>query len=241
MKFLQKHSTVVLIAAIALLAVLASAAMVVAALTNARTGLSGRPAVSIRFIGEDGEIMLEKAVPMGAFAIPPSDVRLSGNQVMQGWHGSMLNVMSDSDCRISVKDISEETNVFYIDTRYVPCGASFETDVRIGGGKVSLSGIELALPYDDRALRYETSKSEIGVVEKKEDGELGFRLGADKTISEGMILFSVKFAAVGSPFSFVELKPSVSKATTRLADGTETSEYQVIPAKIYLYDKEASK
>jgi len=229
----------ILIATISVSAIAASLAMILSALMNAKTN----PAISnvlVRFLGETGEVLLEKEVPQGAFAIPPSDIPLSNNQVMQGWYGSMLNVSSDSDCRISLKDVTNETNVFYINTQYIPCEGSFEMEVRVGG-QVDLSIIELILPYDERTLQYESSKTDIGTVVTKEAGELYFQLDSDRSIEESTVLFSAEFKVDGSPFTFLELKPNITKAITRLENGAETTEYQIIPAKIYLYDMEVSK
>jgi len=238
MKKIQKHLHIILIIIISVIAVSISLAVLSSALMKAKTNLHSSN-VSVRFLGEAGEVLLEKKVPQGAFAIPPSDIPITRNQVMQGWYGSMLNVSSDSDCRISLKDISNETNAFYINTQYVPCNGSFEMDVCVGG-KVNLSSIEFFLPYDDRSLQYESSESSIGSVENEKPGVLSFLLN-DQPVTEDVILFSVRFKAIGKPFSFVELKPSISKAITLLANGTEITEYQVIPAQIYLYDEEASK
>ena len=241
MKFLREHLYVILIAIIAISALAVSAMMIISAFANTKPGPGlNETYVSVRFLGEDDEILLEKKVPQGAFAVPPVDIHLSGNQVMQGWYGSMLNVSSDSECRISLRDIANETNVFYINTQYVPCNETFELDVRLGGN-VNLSIIELTLPYDTQSLKYESSSSRIGTVGKKDEGELYFQLNNNKTINENTVLFSVRFRAVGNPFSYVELKPNIQKAITRLANGTETTDYQIIPAKLYLYDKEVSK
>lgn len=235
MKTIKKYRFIILAVLIAITAVSVSSAFIISA--TRKSAEPDKSIYTIRFLDSEGNLIKERKVEEGGFAVPPKLPKLPANIIFEGWNGTFLNVTSDGDCRVSTRDISEKPNVFYVPAQYVECGKKFELKVSVGGN-VSLDTLEFSLPYNSDIMKFISADSDYGSVKNDSGGKVAFVMDTGKTIREGATLTTIKFKAAGKPFVYADLQPEITLAQHTSPDGETNADYQIVSGRVYQYENQ---
>lgn len=231
---LKANWRILLAVLIAVIAVSVSTFFIIFASKKPPEPIEGK--FTIRFIDLNGEILEERQVEKGGFAIPPPPPELPLNTVFTGWGGAFIAVNGDSNCSVLYRDISNKPNVFYIPTIYAESGTTFQLKLFVGG-TVSLDILEIELPYNKEIMRFVSAQSAFGSVVNEND-TIKFALNSNTSLQKNTELATITFKAIGEPFVYMDIKPTIILAQQASPVGYINADHQIVTGRVYQYNNQ---
>lgn len=190
----------------------------------------------VTFFREDGSILEEKTVAHGESVMPP--VLTSGKDavVFRGWTINLSSITRDTEARPLFQDLTNEKNVFYMDTRYEESGQDIMVELKLGG-RVNLSGIKLTLTYDPEVLKLLESESALDGVEvsKTEDGILEIIIDSEENLTEPTQVLCMKYHVEDVDFILAYLDVSMKEPRRMDGGAMVGTDSTAVNGKIYIY------
>jgi len=210
--------------------VLSAGMLTTAVAVRRRRELQSKPVYTIYFNDADGAELVVRKVYEGNFAIPPDNLLLSDNQAFLDWGNPLYPVRSDAICSPSIENISDGTNVFFVNTQYIQERKTKKLQLRIGG-QVALDELELELQYNPNSIKFRSASSSLGRIQSVEKGVVRFTLHAGESLNAPCALADIEFKAIGDAFTFSEFTFNV---TTAQIDSNPAT-FERMKTRVFIY------
>jgi len=193
-------------------------------------GKDEKPEYSVTFHDLDGNELIVRKVRHGDFAIPPDNLQFSANQAFLNWGNPLYPARDDVSCYPSIDDVSDGTNVFFVNTMYIQKGNIKQLQLQIGG-QVALDELEIELHYNSRMLKYKSAFSTLGNVKTVKKGVVRFTLKPGEILDSPCALADIEFKAVGKAFTYGEFALEVNTAQINSTPAT----FERIKTHVFIY------
>ena len=191
---------------------------------------------TVRFHDLGGDIV-KMYETTGGFAEPPGNFKIDGNRVFLGWDKDILNVRGNTDFYPMTTDISDMTNVIYLDAAYVSTGQQFKTNLNLGG-KVRYSDVWFEIAYNPVDLKYvgiENVGSNTIIQHDEQNAKLKITVRADDNAAIEEILATLVFTVITEGFVYSEFKIKLDSIEMLLGGEKIGTECTMFNGKVYIY------
>lgn len=229
-KIIRKTNRNVQIVIIASALFLSAGMLISAIAVRQRRDQQSRPMYTVSFNDIDGNELVARKVYEGDFAVPPDDLPLSANQAFLDWGNPLYPVRSDAICSPSIEDVTDGTNVFFVNTQYIQTRKAKNLQLQIGG-QVALDELEIELQFNPNSLEFRSASSSQGRVQSVEKGVVRFTLNANEMLSAPCVLADIELKAIGDAFTFSEFTFNVNTAQI---DSTPAT-FERMKTRVFIY------
>lgn len=189
----------------------------------------------VTFTDKDDRVIEKVRVGYGKNAVAPNPPEVENN-MFESWDGTLLNVKEDSTAKPVYRNLSDEKNIFYLDSCYVNSGKTFSFDIKLGG-EVDINSVTLGIAYDSEVLDYISCTSEDGLFKEDDvsNGDGYLRIPLKFSDSHAGKVATLTFKAHSAEPKVTTIPVDTFKPDTGTTIVSDMIECTSIEGKVYIY------